>query len=103
MATSYRGMPRKKTQRSSNSASDVKTIHARLTKLEGKCHGDKMAEASLIAENNKLAAEIENLKATLAVLHADNDEIKTFLDDKQNKWIQVESKRSHSRSNPIDM
>ena len=34
-----------------------------------------MAEASLIAENNKHAAEIENLKATVAVLHAENDEI----------------------------
>ena len=46
----------------------------------------------LVAENRKMAAEITCLTATVTELRVENESIRTLLGNKQNEWIQVESR-----------
>ena len=71
-------------------------VLARLSKLEEKPQNETTTETSVVTENNKMVAEIEYLKATVAELREENDGIKT-LDIKQNEWIQIDSRQSSNK------
>ena len=67
-------------------------ILARLHNLEEKSRTESNERAVLIADNMKMAAQIEQLKSTISLLREDNDRILSLLDakQKQNAWIDVE-------------
>ena len=51
---------------------------------------------ALSEQNNKMAAEIEQLKSTIVELDGDNANIKCVLDIKQNEWTKVDTKAKKS-------
>ena len=51
---------------------------------------------ALSEQNNKMAAEIEQLKSTVVELSGDNANIKCILDIKQNEWTKVDTKAKKS-------
>jgi hypothetical protein len=70
----------------------LEMVLSRLSKLEEKSQSEKRAQSLLVAENNKMAAEITCLTTTVNELREENESIRTLLDNKQNEWIQVESR-----------
>ena len=54
---------------------------------------------ALSEQNNKMAAEIEQLKSTIVELDGDNANIKCVLDIKQNEWTKVDAKAKKSTRN----
>ena len=54
---------------------------------------------ALSEQNNKMAAEIEQLKSTIVELDGDNANIKCVLDIKQNEWTKVDTKAKKSTRN----
>ena len=54
---------------------------------------------ALSEQNNKIAAEIEQLKSTIVELDGDNANIKCVLDIKQNEWTKVDTKAKKSTRN----
>ena len=52
--------------------------------------------ALLSEQNNKMAAESEQLKSTVVELSRDNANIKCILDIKQNEWMKVDTKAKKS-------
>ena len=70
----------------------LEMVLSRLSKLEEKSQSEKRAQSLLVAENSKMAAEITCLTATVTELREENENIRTLLGNKQNEWIQVESR-----------
>jgi hypothetical protein len=70
----------------------LEMVLSRLSKLEEKSQSEKRAQSLLVAENSKMAAEITCLTATVTELREENESIRTLLGNKQNEWIQVESR-----------
>ena len=54
---------------------------------------------ALSEQNNKMAAEIEQLKSTIVELDGDNANIKCVLNIKQNEWTKVDTKAKKSTRN----
>ena len=72
---------------------EIKTKQLEETQLaESKLAKLRININSLSEQNNKMAAEIEQLKSTVVELSGDNANIKCILDIKQNEWTKVDTK-----------
>jgi hypothetical protein len=76
----------------------LEMVLSRLCKLEEKSQSEKRAQSLFVAENCKMAAEITCLTATVTELREEYENIRTLVGNKQNKWIQVESRMPNKPS-----
>ena len=81
------------TEIKSNQEKDHENAIIRAVESDGKIK-------SLHEENDKTAAKIESLKATVTDLVNDNESIKNILDIKQNEWTKIAEKQSSPTANP---
>ena len=76
---------------------EIKTKQLEETQLaESKSPKLQININALSEQNNKMAAEIEQLKSTVVELSGDNANIKCILDIKQNEWTKVDTKAKKS-------